>query len=262
MKAFSFNDDTFTMNQPYMKEFLVRYKKEIGTPFVCNTTVLDVDREMLEVMKDSNCDLVRFGVETATTRIKRRVLKRDFSNKKTEQVFKRCHEIGLRTFAFNILANPTETREEMRDTLQLNSKLLPNGLKMSLGYPFPGTEYHDIAKELDLIDETKHLHNFIHDTKLKWRRTRPAVDRQGPLRVLVVDERLPRERGLAALQRARQARRVDSPRRVARPGDGAPHVGARRRALERREGARHHALHDSLQGSAGDWHPLHGHRSP
>ena len=74
--AFSFNDDTFTMDQEYMKEFLVRYKKEIGIPYVCNTTVLDVDREMLEVMKDSNCELVRFGVETATTRIKREILKR------------------------------------------------------------------------------------------------------------------------------------------------------------------------------------------
>jgi len=166
--AFSFNDDTFTMDQEHMKKFLVRYKEEIGLPFVCNTTVLDVDREMLEVMKDANCDLVRFGVETATSRIKKTVLKRDFSLKKTDEAFKICREIGLRSFAFNILANPTETREEMKDTLRLNSKLLPDGLKVSLGYPFPGTEYHDIAKSLDLIDESKHLHNFIHDTKLKW----------------------------------------------------------------------------------------------
>jgi radical SAM superfamily enzyme YgiQ (UPF0313 family) len=166
--AFSFNDDTFTMDQEYMKKFLVRYKQEIGIPFVCNTTVLDVDREMLEVMKDSNCDLVRFGVETATGRIKREVLKRDFSMSKTEEVFRTCREIGLRTFAFNLLANPTETREEMKDTLRLNSRLLPDGLKVSLGYPYPGTEYHDIAKSLDLIDESRHYHNFIHDTKLKW----------------------------------------------------------------------------------------------
>jgi len=137
-------------------------------PFVCNTTVLDVDREMLEVMKEANCDLVRFGVETATTRIKKTVLKRDFSNTKTEEVFKICREIGLRSFAFNLLANPTETREEMCETLRLNSKLMPDGLKVSLGYPFPGTEYHDISKKLDLIEEGKHLHNFIHDTKLKW----------------------------------------------------------------------------------------------
>lgn len=166
--AFSFNDDTFTMDQDHMKKFLVRYKEEIGIPFVCNTTVLDVDREMLEVMKEANCDLVRFGVETATQRIKKDILKRDFSEKKTEEAFGICREIGLRTFAFNILANPTETRDEMRDTLRLNSRLMPDGLKVSLGYPYPGTEYHEIAKKFDLIDESRHYHNFIHDTKLKW----------------------------------------------------------------------------------------------
>lgn len=95
-------------------------------------------------------------------------MKRDFSMKKTDEVFKICREIGLRSFAFNIIANPTETLEEMRDTLRLNCRLLPDGLKISLGYPFPGTEYHAIAKSLDLVDESKHIHNFIHDTKLKW----------------------------------------------------------------------------------------------
>ncbi len=168
VKAFSFNDDTFTMDQPHMKEFLGRYKQDIAIPYVCNTTVLDVDREMLEVLKDTGCDLVRFGVETATTRIKKKILKRDFSNQKTEEAFRICREIGLRTFAFNIIANPTETREEMLDTLRLNTKLLPSGLKLSLGYPYPGTEYHDIAKKLDLIDESLHFHNFLHDTKLKF----------------------------------------------------------------------------------------------
>ncbi len=168
VKAFSFNDDTFTMDQEYMKKFLVRYKEEIGLPFVCNTTVLDVDREMLQAMKDANCDLVRFGVETATPRIRKQILKRDFSTERTKEAFKICREIGLRSFAFNILANPTETRQEMLDTLHLNSILQPDGLKVSLGYPYPGTEYHDIAKDLDLIDESKHVHNFIVDTKLKW----------------------------------------------------------------------------------------------
>ena len=43
-----------------------------------------------------------------------------------------------------------------------------NGLKVSLGYPYPGTDYHDIAKKMNLIDESKHFHNFLHDTKLKF----------------------------------------------------------------------------------------------
>jgi radical SAM superfamily enzyme YgiQ (UPF0313 family) len=168
IRAFSFNDDTFTMDQAHMKKFLLRYKDEIGLPYVCNTAVLDVDREMLEIMKESGCDLVRFGVETATDRIKRIVLKRNFPEKKTQEVFDLCNEIGLRSFSFNILANPGETREEMVATLALNARLRPNGVRISLGYPYPGTEYHEIAKEMDLIDESKHFHNYLADTKLKW----------------------------------------------------------------------------------------------
>ena len=156
------------MDQEHMKKFLVRYKREVDIPFVCNTTVLDVDREMLDVMKESGCDLVRFGVEAATTRIKKQVLQSDFSNDTTQEVFEYCRKIGLRTFAFNILANPTEMREEMLETLAMSVRLKPNGLKVSLSYPFPGIEYHDIAKKLDLIDETKHFHYFLHDTKIKW----------------------------------------------------------------------------------------------
>jgi radical SAM superfamily enzyme YgiQ (UPF0313 family) len=168
VKAFSFNDDTFTLDRDHIKEFMLRYKTEVDLPFVCNTTVLDVDRETLEIMKDSGCDLVRFGVETATDRIKRTILKRNFSDKKTQEVFDICNEIGLRSFAFNILANPGETREEMMATLALNATLRPNGVRISLGYPYPGTEYHAIADEMGLIDDEKHFHNYLADTKLKW----------------------------------------------------------------------------------------------
>ena len=114
-------------------------------------------------------DLVRFGIETATDRIKKSILKRVFSDRVTRDAFSVCHEINLRTFSYVILANPTETREEMLATLRLMADLLTDGLKVSLGYPYPGTEYHDIAKELDLIDEDyPNFHNFIRESKLKW----------------------------------------------------------------------------------------------
>jgi anaerobic magnesium-protoporphyrin IX monomethyl ester cyclase len=169
VKAFSFNDDTFTMNKEQMLEFLPRYRDEIGLPWVCNTTVLDVDREILTLMKEAGCDLVRFGVESATDRVKKKILKRAFSNTVTRETFSICREIDLRTFAYIILGNPTETREEMLDTLRLMADLLTDGFKVSLGYPYPGTEYHDIAKELDLIDDDyPNFHNFIRESKMKW----------------------------------------------------------------------------------------------
>ena len=168
VSAFSFNDDTFTMDRDHTRAFLSRYRDEIRVPFVCNTTVLDVDRELLELMKDAGCDLVRFGVETATPRIRRKILKRDFSIEKTEQVFDICREIELRSFTFNILANPSESRDEMLDTLKLTARLQPSGTRVSLGFPYPGTEYHEIASAMDLIEEGRQPHNYLSESTLKW----------------------------------------------------------------------------------------------
>ena len=168
VKAFSFNDDAFTMNKPQMMEFLPMYAKEIGLPFVCNTTVLDVDREILQAMADANCDLIRYGVETATERIRRHVLKRVFSTERTREVFAMTREVGIRSFAFLILGNPGETFPEMHDTLKLAAELQPDGLKVSIGYPFPGTEYYDIADEMGVIDHERNYHNFIRESKLNW----------------------------------------------------------------------------------------------
>ena len=168
VSAFSFNDDTFTMDQEHMKKFLIRYKAEIDVSYVCNTTVLDVDREMLEIMKESGCDLVRFGVETATSRIKKQILKRDFSNDKTEFVYRTCNEIGLRCLSFNMIANLTGTREEMLDTMRLNARLRPSAIRVSLGYPYVGTEYYDISKQLNLVEEDKVFHNYSQQSRLKW----------------------------------------------------------------------------------------------
>ncbi len=169
VKAFSFNDDTFTMNKEQMKVFLPMYGKEINLPFVCNTTVQDVDPEILGLMAEANCDLIRYGVETATERIRRHVLKRVFSTERTRDVFRWTREAGIRSFAFLILGNPGETFEEMMQTLRLASELKPDGLKVSIGYPYPGTEYHDIAEAMGEIDhDYPHFHNFIRESKMKW----------------------------------------------------------------------------------------------
>ncbi len=96
------------------------------------------------------------------------MLKRDFSDRKTEEAFDTCREIGLRSLAFNIMANPTETREEMLDTMRLNARLMPSAARISLGYPYPGTEYYDIAEKLDTIDPNRAYHNYSQQSRLKW----------------------------------------------------------------------------------------------
>ena len=70
VKAFSFIDDTFTFDKEYMKKFFVEYKEKVKLPFVCLTTVNDVDDELLQLMKEAKCDLVRFGIESTSEYVK------------------------------------------------------------------------------------------------------------------------------------------------------------------------------------------------
>jgi len=77
-------------------------------------------------------------------------------------------EAGIRSFAFLLLGNPGETFPEMLDTLKLTAELQPDGCKVSIGYPYPGTEYYDIAEEMGVIDHSRHFHNFIRESKMNW----------------------------------------------------------------------------------------------
>ena len=168
VKAFSFIDDTFTFDQDYMKSFFERYKERVQLPFVCLTTVNDVDIELLRLMKEAKCDLIRFGIESTSERICKNIIRRKFSQEKMISVFQQCHNIGLRTFSYNIIAHPSETREEMKNTIKWNARLKPSGIRVSLGYPYKGTDYYEIAKQMKLVDETVTYHNYSTYSKFKF----------------------------------------------------------------------------------------------
>ena len=168
VKAFSFIDDTFTFDKEHMKKFFLKYKENVNMPFVCLTTVNDVDDDLLELMKEANCNLVRFGIESTSKRICKNIIRREFSQDKMISVFQKCHDIGLRTFSYNIVAHPSETREEIKGTLKWNARLKPSGIRVSLGYPYKGTDYYEVAKKMDLIDETLSFHNYSTYSKFKF----------------------------------------------------------------------------------------------
>lgn len=168
VKTFSFIDDTFTFNHNHMKQFFLKYKEKVNVPFICLTTVNDLDEELIKLMSEAGCDMIRFGVESATDRIRKNIIKRNFSNKKIKEVFKLCKKYSIRTFAYNIIAHPTETKSEILDTLKLNATILPEGIRISLGYPYKGTPYYDIAKKMGQIDDELNYHNYSTYSKFKF----------------------------------------------------------------------------------------------
>jgi len=142
-----FNDDVFTLDKDWLREFCAAYAAEFDIPFDVNLHVETVDREMLEMMKRAGCEWVRIGVESGSERVRREVMRRPMSEAKIKQVFRDAEAVGLLTWSFNMVGLPTETPAEAAETYRLNQELFPEHMQVSVFNPYPGTQLYELCRE-------------------------------------------------------------------------------------------------------------------
>ena len=155
VKKIAFIDDNFMIYNDFIEEFCKKYKKEIGLPFLCNVNPMSFDLAKVKLLKDAGCDDIRFGIESGSERVKKEIMKRPITNKSVVNAFKQTNELGMMSSSFNMIGLPTETKEEVFDTLKLNADVLPDSIKLMTFYPFKNTPIYDVCEKLDLIDYEK-----------------------------------------------------------------------------------------------------------
>jgi anaerobic magnesium-protoporphyrin IX monomethyl ester cyclase len=164
IKKIAFIDDNFLMYTDQAKDFFKKYKDEIALPFVCNANPLSFDSSRGWLLKESGCDDIRFGVESGSERIKREIMKRPVTNRHVIKSFKITKELSLMTSSFNMVGLPTETRDEVLETLRLNAAIMPDTVKVMTFYPFKNTPIYDLCEKLNLIDYVKKTELNSYDT--------------------------------------------------------------------------------------------------
>ncbi|MFH0771922.1 MAG: radical SAM protein [Candidatus Omnitrophota bacterium] len=170
IRKLAFIDDNFLMYKNFLEEFCERYKNEIALPFMCNVNPLSYNASKAKILRDAGCDDVRFGVESGSERIKKDVLNRPMSNRSVMDAFRINNELGLMTSSFNMIGLPTETKEEVLETLRLNAGIMPDTVKVMTFYPFKSTPIYGLCEKLELIDYDKkfELDNYDTFTSLKF----------------------------------------------------------------------------------------------
>ena len=138
-------DDTFTYNHRWLKYFCGLYRQEIRLPFAVNIRVDTVNESILEMLKEAGCDTIIVGIESGSERVRRDIMGRKINNEQIIQVFQAADRLGLKTWANNMIGLPTETPEEVKETIQLNRLVRPNNAQIFVFFPFPGTELHDLC---------------------------------------------------------------------------------------------------------------------
>lgn len=163
-----FADDTFTLNQKWLSEFCEIYKKEIGLPFLCNARVETINEQVAQYLKIGGCISIDFGVESGNEWLRKHVLNRKHSNKKIKEAFAITKKYGLKTFSFNIVGLPFETKEMARDTLNLNLELQPDFGKCFYFYPYPESRIHQLCLDYDLLlDDLESVSGYLEAPSLK-----------------------------------------------------------------------------------------------
>ncbi|HKZ42442.1 MAG TPA: radical SAM protein, partial [Candidatus Hodarchaeales archaeon] len=92
--AFSFYDDTFTFDKKRAKEICHEMKeRNINLPWDCRTRVDQVTRELLAEMKNANCQLVHFGIESGSQKMLN-TMKKGTTVEQNERAIKWAKEVG------------------------------------------------------------------------------------------------------------------------------------------------------------------------
>lgn len=162
IRMFIFDDDLFTFDKDYVKEFCEAYRKVSDIPFVVNAHVGFFDDACAGYLAQANCKIVKFGVESGSPEIRRTILNRHMSNESIVEAIEAVRRHGMHSSVFIIIGFPHEGREEVFDTIKLLSQARPGRFRWTFFFPFPGTKAHEISVNDGYVDFEKmeRLKNF------------------------------------------------------------------------------------------------------
>lgn len=167
IKVIMFADDSFTKDREWLLEFSEQYPKEIGISFICCSNVNEIDEDVVTLLDNAGCNMVKFGIESGSEEIRGKILKKQFNNKMLFESVNKLKSHELNILSYIMIGIPTETEEDMQKTFQTIASLEFDVVHLLIFYPFPNTWLYDFCKRSDLIDEESEPSNFLYTSKLK-----------------------------------------------------------------------------------------------
>ena len=127
---------------------------EVPARFCSNLRVTpNIDyEELFSALERSNFFGVNIGLESGSERIRREVLKRNYSNEDMLRAVRTAKEHGLMVGFYNLIGIPGETKEDFRETIRLNRQCQPDWWLLSVFYPYPGTRLYETCREMGILD--------------------------------------------------------------------------------------------------------------
>ncbi len=169
-KGIYFREDNFTLNKKRLERFCnLLIEKKINIPWSCETRVNTLDRETVDLMHRAGARAFYFGVESGSQKVLD-FFKKEITIEQTRNAFKLCHEFGIKTAASIIVGVPTETEDDITQTIRLVEELKPTVTWFNVFVGIPDSELYQYAKEnklCEFIDDRGLIYLKGHNERVK-----------------------------------------------------------------------------------------------
>ncbi len=149
IKGLIFEDDNlYTRPERTKKIFNLMIERNLVMPWCSiSTAVFKLDCEILDLMRQSGCEYINIAIESGNKRVLKEVVGKPLELEYAKQMARYARSIGIYVAANFIIGFPTETWDEILDTVRFAEEIEVNYSKIFAAMPLPKTKLWDLCVE-------------------------------------------------------------------------------------------------------------------
>ncbi len=149
IRDFEVLDDVFNLDSKRVHRILdliLRKGIKLHLSFPNGLRTDKLEEDLLEKLKNAGVNHLSIAVETASPRLQK-LIRKNLNLEKVREAISQCSRLGIFTRGFFMLGFPTETEEEMRETIRFAVESDLHTALFFIVIPFKGTQLYEIYKE-------------------------------------------------------------------------------------------------------------------
>jgi len=161
-----FHDDILNLKPAWFGEFVGKYTRLVGKPYVCCSRFELLKDRALAQFKESGCMQLAVGLESGDEYVRTEVLNRKQSEELIVKSGALCRQYGIKLYVFTMVGIPGETPTRALRTVKLAARLNPTSVQTSIFYPYVGTDLYERCQTDGLLTNKRVDSYFESETVL------------------------------------------------------------------------------------------------
>lgn len=157
-----FDDDNLITSRRRAKEiFRQMIQRNLDLKWnIISLAVFYLDDEMLELMRESGCQYINLALESGTQRVTKEIVGKPVDYAYARRMIHKAKELGIYVCVNFMIGFPTETWDEIRQTIHLAQDIDVDYVKIFSTIPLRHTKLYEMAKKGGYIKENFRADGF------------------------------------------------------------------------------------------------------